>query len=328
MRFRRSLSYWVCLLVWGGLAGCAGLQVGPEMPTLFPTEQLPTVIALTAQAAATQNPAPANDMAESGVSAGTSAATGQAMLTPSPSLSPTLTPTPTAQHSPTPTLTPAVVFPEADIQITNPGPLSKVVSPFTLTSHLLPGETRTAEAALWGEDGRLIYRRLFVFHSVNERTSIATKVSFETPAVAETARLVIQVRDEHDRVISLASLDLILLAEGEADLNTPGDHLAPIVIDEPEEKVLIQGDQLEVSGWTRMMEEHNLVVELVAADGRVVGSRLANVAPGPGGEHAPFVAEVPFQVDAPTWARVTVSERAGRRAAILQLDSIEVLLSP
>lgn len=291
------------------------------MPTLFPTEQLPTVIALTARAAASQTPRPTETVQPS-------AETPPSALVPTMTLSPTATLTVTVQHSSTPTPTPTLIIPEADIQITNPGPLSKVVSPFTLTSHLIPGETRRAEVALWGEDGRLIYRRLFVFRSLNERTSIATKIPFETSAVAETGRLVVQVKDEHNRLVSLASHQLILMTEGEADVNVPGDLLAPIMITKPEEKVLIQGDILDIAGWVRKAPGHTLLVELVAADGRVVGSRLAEVESGPDGEHLPFVAEVPFQVDAPTWARISISERKPGVTTPLNLASIEVLLSP
>ena len=319
----RLFFVFVCLLICTGLSGCAALQL-ERVPTLFPTEQLPTVIALTARAAASQTPPSARLATE----------TLQAMFAPSMTISPTATftvtasPTPTSTLTPTPTPTPSLTIPEADIQITNPGPLSRVVSPFMLTTHLIPGETRRAEVALWGEDGRLIYRRLFVFKSLNERTSIAARIPFESSAVAETGRLVIQVKDEHNRLISLASHELILMTEGEADVNVPGDLLAPIVITKPEEKVLVQGDALDISGWVRMAPGHNLLVELVAADGRVVGSRLAEVESGPQGEHVPFVAEVPFQVNAPTWARVTISERKPGVEMPLNLASVEVLLSP
>ncbi len=314
----RSCLFWVfvCLLICVGLSGCSAFQV-ETLPTLFPTEQLPTVIALTAEAAASQTPRPTETVQPS-------TETPPSALVPTMTLSPTATLTATIQHSPTPTL----IIPEADVQITNPGPLSKVVSPFTLTSHLIPGETRRAEVALWGEDGRLIYRRLFVFRSLNERTSIAITIPFETSAVAETGRLVVQVKDEHNRLVSLASHQLILMTEGEADVNVPGDLLAPIMITKPEEKVLIQGDVLDIAGWVRMAPGHTLLIELIAADGRVVGSRLAEVESGPDGEHLPFVADVPFQVDAPTWARVSISERKPGVSAPLNLASIEVLLSP
>jgi hypothetical protein len=307
------------LLICAALSGCAALQLD-TVPTLFPTEQLPTVIALTAGAAASQTPQPTEGIQPT--------ETPSSVLLSTMTLSPTATLTATIEHSPTPTPTPTLIIPEADIQITNPGPLSKVVSPFTLTSHLIPADPRRAEVALWGEDGRLIYRRLFVFKSLNERTSIATRIPFETSAVAETGRLVIQVKDEHNRLVSLASHELILMTEGEADVNVPGDLLTPIVITKPEEKVLVQGDVLDIAGWVRIPSGHNLLVELVAADGRVVGSRLADIEPGPEGEHTPFVAEVPFQVEAPTWARVTISDRKPGVEMPLNLASIEVLLSP
>jgi hypothetical protein len=180
-----------------------------------------------------------------------------------------------------------------------------------------------------GEDGRLIYRKIFAFGTpTGAMVNLLTDLEFEITGVAEAARLQISVDDSYGRVTALASTDIILLSYGDADLNPPGDLLEPIVIQQPSSKVLIQGDTLIVSGLARTAVDKPLLIELIATDGRVVGSRLAGISPSPTGGHGLFAAEVPYQVSAPTWVQVTVSERGARIPGQTHLSSVEVLLSP
>ncbi|RME08202.1 MAG: hypothetical protein D6803_01830, partial [Anaerolineae bacterium] len=153
-------SLFLALVAALGLSGCAAFSADPP-PTLIPTEFLPTAIALTAQALVppTSTPAP------------TPSATPTATLTVT--ATPTATPIP-----PTPTPTPVPIIPEADIQIVRPAPLSRVVSPFQLIVHLIPGFNRRATVDLYGEDGRLVYRKIFTITLPNERGSIVRDVTF------------------------------------------------------------------------------------------------------------------------------------------------------
>lgn len=220
-------------------------------------------------------------------------------------------------------------MPFGDIQIINPGPLSKIASPIELHAFLTPGANGRVTVELFGEDGRLLYRKIFVFDAPPEaRANLYTNIGFEIAGVAETARLVISVDDEYGRLRALTSEDLILISIGNSDINPSGDLLKPIVIQQPTLKVLVQGGKLVVSGLVRTASDQPLLVELIATDGKVVGSRLAGIAEGPMDAHRLFAAEVSYTVQSPTWVRVTVSERGVRLPGIVQLASVEVLLSP
>ena len=174
-----------------------------------------------------------------------------------------------------------------------------------------------------------MYRKLFVFSTpLGNQTNLRTKIDFEIIGVAETGKLIISVDDSYGRLETLASQDLILLSLGDNDLNPPGDLLEPILIQDPEPKGLIQGGTLVVSGLVRTGSEQPLLVELITTDGKVIGNRLAGIAPEPKGGHRLFAAEVPYGVASPTWVRVTVSEWSGQLGAPMQLSSVEVLLSP
>jgi hypothetical protein len=229
--------------------------------------------------------------------------------------------------TPYPELPPEIPF--ADIQFVSPGALSKVVSPIELHAFLVPGDSGRVRVELFGENGRLMYRKLFVVNTPpGSQANLRSEIEFEIVGVAETATLVISVDDTYGRLKTLASEELILLSLGESEINPPDDFLEPVVIQEPAPKVLIQGGMLVVSGLVRKASDEPLLVELVTTDGKVIGSRLAGVATDSQDGHRLFAAEILYQVNSPTWVRVTVSEASTRLERPLRLASVEVLLSP
>jgi hypothetical protein len=316
-------------LVLLGLAGCANFESVSGSATLIPTEQLPTVIAMTVQALIAQ--------AQSETPEAPQIIPETMALTPTevPDSTSTTTPEesnlaqPISHPQTTATSLPPIDIPYAEIQFISPGALSKVSSPIKLHAFLVPGDDGQARVELFGEDGRLMYRQLFVFSSPpGAQANLTADIDFEIQGVAETATLVISLDDSYGRVKERASEELILLSLGDSDINPPGDHLAPIVIQEPASKVLIQGDTLLVSGLIRTPSDQPLLVELVTSEGKVIGSRLAGIAAGVAGVHRLFAAEVSFSVESPTWVRVVVSERNRWGNGSAQLTSVEVLLAP
>jgi len=305
------------------------MKSAPDRTTLIPTEELPTVIAMTAQALVSE----------------------MASETPDPATLPEVLLSPTVVSTPTPTLTtivetgekekptvtplatgtplPPFEIPYAHIQILSPGALSQVISPIRLHAFLIPGDSGRALVELFGEDGRLMYRKLFIFSSPpGVQTNLRTDIEFEIQGVAETANLVINVDDAYGRLKALASEDLILITLGDSDINPSGDHLAPIIIQEPFPDVLVQGETLVVSGLVRTTSVEHLLVELVTTEGKLIGSRVAGISAGSAGDHRLFAAEVPYTVLSPTWVRVTVSEWNRWQSGPAQLASVEVLLGP
>lgn len=324
---KRIFILFVGLFLIAGVSSCSGVRPPLDLPTLIPTEYLPTAIALTSQAL---------------ISQAASATPGEQIEEPETTLVPRMTVTPTITTVPTITSTLASVedqftatppppfeIPYAKIQFINPGALSKVISPIELHVFLLPGDSGRARVELFGENGRLMYRKLFVFNNQpGVQTNLRAEIDFEIKGVAETATFVVSVDDAYGRIKTLAAQEVILLSIGDTDINPPGDLLEPIVIQEPTPKVLVQGGALIVSGLVRTASDQPLLVELVATDGRVIGNRLAATSPEPEGGHRLFAAEVPFKVLSPTWVRVTVSEWSYKLGGPVHLSSEEVLLAP
>ena len=360
IQFRIRIVLLIMLfMVLGSTVSCAFSQQFEPLPTLIPEEQIPTVVALTANMMASQTAAVGPTSTKTILPTLTTTGiptTAESLATPSPvvnitqtitfteshtlTLSPTATLTPT-QHTISNTLTPTSEsiatpippdeIPFAAVQIIYPGHLSKVVSPIELYTFVAPGGDGRIRVELTGEDGRLLYRQVFLYTDTpaGARVNLKTNIAFEIAGVAETGRLTVSINDEHEQLKSLSSVELVLLADGEAELNPSGDLLEDIFIQQPTIKSLVQGDSIRVTGLARTGDNQPLLVELVAADGRIIGSRLAGIAPlQEDGGHRLFASEVPFSVSSPTWVRVTVYDNSGRLPGIKHVSSVEVLLSP
>src|SRR6185295_14299680 len=177
----------------GLLAGCAAPTESP-IPTAYPPDYLPTVIALTAESA--------NHL-------GTEVA-----LVLTPTVPPTDTPEPTLSPTPRPTFTQTTIpgHDPAAIQIFAPGPMSKVVSPINLRMNIIAGESEKVEIALYGEDGRLLARNLKRVPISGKGVLQQIKVPFEIPAAAEVGRITISTLDKAGRIQFLNSVHVLLLS--------------------------------------------------------------------------------------------------------------------
>lgn len=317
------------------ISGCDRLVVTPGA-TPLPTEYLPTVIALTAQAAQPRETSTAQIAAASPT------------RTPIPSPSPTAQPTHTKTSSPqitataggpsetptrvTPTATQTATppVPNADIEIRNLGALSRVTTPLHIYTYLQPGAGGRVRVELLGEDNRMLAREIRVVDlvPVGAWAVMTMDLDFEIAATAEAGRLVISVDDDFGRTVALNSLPLILLSVGDADITPPRDVLQPIIIHEPTKKTLIQGGVVRVSGLARVHGDQPLRVRLVAADGREVGMRLASVSEPVLDGYGEFAIEVAYTVDEPMPVLLQVTEGASGINDIIHLSSIEVILSP
>jgi hypothetical protein len=205
-----------------------------------------------------------------------------------------------------------------------------VISPLRVSASLFPGARGNVRLELIGEDGRVLVRRIQNYqNSPNARVNVSLELEFEIAAVAEAARLIISTEDSQGRLISLASLDLILLSLGENEINPAGDLLETIVIRDPRPNLLVQGGELTVSGLARTRSKGPLLVQLINTSGKQVSSaQLITVEKETAGMHFPFSIRVPYSVASPTWVRLWISERDYQSGTILSLSSVEVLLSP
>lgn len=321
-------------------AGCQLLPELEEVPTLIPEEHLPTAIALTAEALTL--PTPTFQPAGQG-GGGAPGDLPESVLMPSPTPEPSRTPAPSltpTEFPPTPTPTyilskPAEIklpdkIPYGEIQILNPGPLSKVVSPIQVHAYLNPGEDDRVRVALYGEDGRLLVRHVLSYSAPpSYKVHLKVDLEYEISGAAEAGRLEISTRDEYGRTDALATTDLILLSEGQADINPPLDLYEDIIVQHPVPSALIQDGEIIVQGFTRRYPGEQLLVELVNFRGGIVGSKVIGVSREELAEgYRFFMGEIPYQVSTPSWIRVQVTARDGAMSGTQHVSSVRVLVSP
>jgi hypothetical protein len=329
-----TLTQFLIVVLYVVLAGCSSTTGTPTASALLSDELFETAIAQTVEAGQVLNEdVPLWPRSRTTTVALTPTRTPRASSTPLPTSTPTTTPTPTitptSTVTPTPTATPVPLIPLSEIEINSPGPWSKVTSPFSLRALLVPGDGGKVTIELLGEDGRLLFRKIsFLLEDLGRKAGMVEEIEFDIAAVAETARLQILVDDAFGRPRAISSVDLILLSEGVAEINVPGDLLAPVVVTDPLPDALIQGGTLILTGLARPIQDQFLVVELVSEQGKVVGNRVIEVPNVVNNEHSIFVVEIPYNVDDPTRVRLTIRERGDRIAGAIHLLSMEVLLSP
>lgn len=294
-------------LLFGLLAGCAAPAASP-VPTPYPPEYLPTVIALTAQAVSVS-------------ASGTALALIPTL--PPPTDTPTPTETPTARATFTQTTIPG--HDPAAIQIFAPGPMSKVASPINLRMHIIAGNSAKAQIALYGEDGRLITRKVKPVPPGGKGVDQVLKLPFEIPGTAEVGRLTISTLDKQGRIQSLNSVRLLLLSSGESEINPPGNPSEPVGVLSPKDEESISGGVVNVKGDIWPFNLNPFIFELIGPDGKSIASRIVavnNINP------QLFQTTLPYKVFVPTAARLTIRQDDDRIDGLFYVYTREVLLNP
>jgi hypothetical protein len=324
-------------------AGCSA-QAGGNLPTPYPTEYLPTVLAMTVEAGRQEKTASAQPTATRPTqtprptTARPTATSSPVSPKPSATRTPqTPLPTPTRTRIPsrTPTITPTPGIPPGEIQFSRPGPMSKVISPLdtNVYYHSEPGGyllvELLAEPLQSGQAGRLLLSKLQRFGGGEPFWATYNQdLEFEIGRVSEFAALRFSIFDSFERPAAVSSVDLLLLQVGNNEFNPSGSLLEPIAIFEPPKNKLIQGGTLEVSGMTRPEGDQILHFELVTEDKRVVGTRDLFTVPAPDGKHIPFATTIDYSVSEATWVRLIAYYLDPRIPGYRQLASVPILLSP
>jgi hypothetical protein len=325
---RRMCIVWLATL----LSACSALP-GADLPTAIPSEMLPTVIAMTMEASrptlqALISAQPVQEI----VPSDTPTALPPTPAPPSPTSAPSATATQASELSPNPPSSPpdSPVAPDADIILRNIGQLSRLASPITINAYLEPGADGRVQIDLLGEDRRVLARQIKVLNWVDRdgKATLYMKLEFEIPGTAEVGRLAISTTDQFGRLTALNSIPVILISIGESDILPVSDRQAAIAVLVPQPRTLVQGKTLLVYGLARPAADDYLVVQLIAEDGSVVGKRVTRVEPAGEESHGSFTVEVPYHVEQPTSALLTVWQGEDSLSDIIYLTTVEVMLSP
>ena len=293
----------------GLVAGCTSLVPPTQspVPTPYPPEYLPTVIALTVEAA--------------NISATDTAVASIQLNLPTDTPEPSLTPTPRATF----TATTIPGHEPAAIEIQAPGPMSKVVSPIMLRMNIVSGENERAQIDLYGEDGRLLSRTVKKVPLSGRGVDQHIEIPFEIRAAAEVGRLTISTTDKAGRIQALNSVRLLLLSSGSNEITPPGNPSEPVGVFSPELKDEASGGVLNVRGDVWPFNLNPVIFELLGPDGKSLSLRILNV-----DTLTPqlFDTTLPYKVSEPTLARLTIRQDDDRMDGLFYVYSQEVLLIP
>lgn len=299
--------YWITFAsLLGLLAGCAS-PTPSLIPTPYPPEYLPTVIALTAQA----------DF----VSASETA------IALTPVEFPTDTPEPTLTLTPQATFTSTAIPGHSlgAIRFIAPGPMSKVVSPISLRANVISGSSQKVQIDLYGEDGRLLARELRNVLTTREGAFVSVRIPFEIRAVAELGRITISTLDAEGRLQALNSVRVLLLSEGTSEITTPGNPSEPVGLFSPTTRDVVSGGVLNLRGDIWPFNLNPVILELIDPDGKSLGLRIITV-----NTINPqlFETTIPYRVSEPTAARLIIRQDDDRMTGLFYAFSREILLNP
>ena len=293
------------------LSACS--QAAESAPTPFPPDYLPTVVALTGQAAI--------------------ATTNALVSVPSETALPmeTLIPS-TSYPTPTPTIEPG--FNDfAQIRFISPGPMSSLVSSFNLQVLLVSGESDIVQVDLLGEDGRILQR---VLERVGR--SLGGKyrnfdISFEIRAVSEAGYIRISTKDEYGRIQALNTMPVLLYSIGTTQINPPGNTIYERTTFEGlEDDAEISGGVLNLKGLFWPFNDQPIFVDLLLSNGKPLASRVLDFK---GVEPEAFETTLPYKVTEPTRARLTFHQENPLLSVIdpdllkyIYVYTIDILLNP
>jgi hypothetical protein len=248
----------------------------------------------------------------------------------SPTKTPTNTRTPKPSQTPTiagPTQTPAPQ--DAAIRIYQPSSLSKLVSPFNVVMSVIPGTRGNVYMKIIGERSETIYERKWVFPlSGGHRTNINESIEFTIPALSESARLVVYTYDEYNRMMSLASEDIILLSIGKQDLTEPDNLMDPFALLRPYPDQVVKKGDLIINGMTHCRMDCRLFFEVVDVNGQQLATKEQSGIMQASLDYQPFNDEMVVKVKSPTVVRLILHQQNIFTQEDIAVSSVVVKLMP
>jgi hypothetical protein len=238
---------------------------------------------------------------------------------------------PTASTNQPQVTTTAGVARQALVQIESPGPGSKVRDFLWARVNVYPGDGGNVHLVLTGEDGRELSRKDLTYAGwTGGWLSIAEQMSFSPGAASEKALLSAYTLDGWGRVISLASVSVLMLQVGPEEIELPGFHQEPFIISLPRAGSTITGGLIILEGYAHITQPGGVHVDLVATDGSTVASQELEMIPSPTEVgYTTFKTDLPYHVEKRTPVRLTLRQTsADFPGSDLSIGSVILYLDP
>jgi hypothetical protein len=216
------------------------------------------------------------------------------------------------------------------IQIRLPGAGSTVISPISVQAQFTSEETvNSIRIELHGEDGKLLVRKVIDPARLYPLDAPFTDlIEFEIAAQSLDGWLIVGLDDAPDYPLAVNSLPLVLLSSGIARINPATWQAKSIDIQQPGPSAESSDGIISVAGLTSLEIDQLLKVQLLAPGGKVIGQSLAEIGGKSTDQFKPFTAQLAYNVEERTAARLIVFSELGETGVILHLASLPVFVSP
>lgn len=204
----------------------------------------------------------------------------------------------------------------------SPGSGSQVISPVEVEAVLQAGADGHVIAELSDQAGRLLVRQILTLST----SELRMLLPFEVSRPPMPARLTLRTVDSYGRMLALTSVELMLLAEGEANI-VPGSEQAHITISQPAEGQRVPSSEIAISGTAYTASQRPLTIQLIKREGRVLAVREVYLQ-GELSRPALFEAVFSIEVNEPTWVQVAVTEHGQSIPGPAHFSAVEILLTP
>ncbi len=252
-------------------------------------------------------------------------------------------------------LTPQAQSP-AEITFHQPLPFSSLLSPVQVQADLIDNFKGSVRLELVDSRGKVISRKVIAAHDCAKGVTpppesiystwictqatarVITALHFGINSEKETARLQIALVDSTQRVRSLNSLPLTLLAKGKIQTPPTPAPAERITILQPAPNASLRGKTMTVSGTAPLTKSLPLRVEVISANGKVINTRMVSALPESGTaltspQNAPGSGAFRVDMDlkslkSSTKAIIIISASDEDLPGIKYLTSREVFLNP
>jgi hypothetical protein len=273
------------------------------------------------------------------LAAGTPAAAVTALAYPGPTTqgAPSATDAPQGLPAdPIPTAVPTASIPgtidprgEESIVIEQPGNGSRVASPFRLAGYAGPTfEQHLAVRVVLDDGTELAVAGTTIHAEAGQRGPYQAEIPFEVSAERQAF---IQVYDASARdggILHLSSVAVTLLPQGRSKILLAEPALERIAILQPAAGGKVGGGVAHVEGYGLAGFEQTLLVQVLDADGTVIGESPVTVAASDLGQPGPFSADVDYSAASGGPGRIVVRDISPAHGGDAHLASVEIALAP
>ena len=221
-------------------------------------------------------------------------------------------------------------FPLSTITIFNPGDLSRVTSPFKVVAEIPKSLENRAFVELFGEDGRLLDREIIYNFGLSGfyDLTISAEMEFETITLAETGLLKITLLDDFGNPLSISSVHLILLREGNSEIAGYGDLRENLIIERPQEDFEAENGNIFVSGYVRAQDLGSLKIKIVNENGETLREAEGVLLETKNSAYSLFLGSLEYFVASPLDVQLVVEAMGEKIPEITSLSSRRITLEP